>query len=159
MVLETFILWREIIITLPNQILLMEIVTKNYYTMKLSKKITVLLSIIFLLIGCNKEQDETETQESKIFFLQTQQEVSSFGQSNYQHTDFDIFIGYSNDCDITSLIPLNSLISVNSISIEKANLLENLDGLENINTITGDIEISHNSNLKDLTKAWKTPLL
>jgi len=123
------------------------------------KRILLLLTMLFLVLGCSSN-DDTESPPpppENIFegnvLLTSQQEVNDFGAEQY--TEITGILGINDgfnleDQDIVSLAPLSTLTRTGNIRIDTSPLLLNLDGLNNI-TQTGSLHIIHCDNLESLS--------
>lgn len=117
------------------------------------KKVLLFSLIIFLAIGCNKDDDTTSTTENKVYTgdvtLRTQEEVVTFGNNGYTRVNGKLCIGCGDHNDIYDLSSLSTLKAVNTISIENNIVLIKLDGLDNL-TELDNLWIKQNPLLENL---------
>lgn len=117
------------------------------------KKVLLFSLIIFLAIGCNKDDDTTSTTENKVFTgditLRTQEEVVTFGNNGYTRVTGKLCIGCGGHNDIYDLSSLSTLKAVNTLSIENNIVLIKLDGLDNL-TELDNLLIKQNPLLENL---------
>jgi len=118
------------------------------------KKLTLLLSLTFLIISCSDDDSTVNTSKpTGAWTLYNQEQVDAFGASGYTEIlpNYNLFIEYKGGgSPITSLLPLSSLTKVGGDLFISNCEITNLEGLNNLESVAGIFSITHNSNLVNL---------